>query len=112
MDRNDEVYKALEKWTKKLEEPQIAKEFEGFNKAMQFYFSDLNNSAMVLNFRNQSCSLFEGEKLDAEITLTTTSDVIIGITNGKIDPMEAFIAGQLQPKGQIQDLQKLEYLIK
>ncbi|MHA1268535.1 MAG: SCP2 sterol-binding domain-containing protein [Candidatus Helarchaeota archaeon] len=107
---SDKVYEALESWAKKLEDPDIAKEFEGFNKIVQFYFTDIDEK-MYMDFRNNECTIFEGLKVEAELFLETTSDIIFGLKEGTIDVMEAFISGKLSPHGNVEDFQKLRDLL-
>jgi len=110
MNLRDKVYETIEDWTKKLDNPEIAKKFEGFNKIIQIHLTDIDES-MFLDFRNSSCTLFEGIKDEADASLYTTTETIFGIKKGNIDVMEAFISGKLQPKGNIKDLIILENLL-
>jgi putative sterol carrier protein len=42
------------------------------------------------------------------MSLEVESDLFLGISTGEIDPMEAFMDGQLKPKGTMSDLETLE----
>ena len=103
----EDLKKALEKWAKKLEDPEIAEEFEDFNKTMQFVFPDIDYKVQLI-FQNKQARVEDGYNEDAEMSLEVGSDLFLGISTGKIDPMEAFMDGSLKPKGTMSDLERLE----
>lgn len=107
----EEVRDALNKWAQLLEDPEIADEFEGFNKTMQFEFSDLNYK-MKMIFKNKTVRLEEGFDENAEMGLEANSDLFVGIATGEVDPMEAFMEGELKTKGDMNSLQKLEIFME
>jgi len=103
----EEVKEALNKWVKLLDDSDIANEFEGFNKTMQFEFSDLNYKLKMI-FENKSARIEEGFDENAEMGLEVNSDLFVGIATGDVDPMEAFMEGELKTKGDMNSLQKLD----
>jgi len=103
----EDLKKALEKWAKKLEDPEIAEEFEDFNKTMQFVFPDIDYKVQLI-FQNKQARVEDGYNEDAEMSLEVGSDLFLGISTGKIDPMEAFMDGSLKPKGTMSDLERLD----
>lgn len=106
-----DVKKSLEKWAKKLDNPEIAKEFEGYNKTMQFIFPDINYKLQLV-FKDKKAKVIEGVKKDAEMSLEVKSDLFLGISNGTVDPMELFMEGKLKPKGDMASLEKLQIFIE
>ena len=107
----EEVRDALSKWAQLLEDPEIADEFEGFNKTMQFEFSDINYKIKMI-FENKTARLEEGFDENAEMGLEVNSDMFVGIATGDVDPMEAFMEGELKTKGDMNSLQKLEIFME
>jgi len=103
----EEVKEALNKWVKLLDDSDIANEFEGFNKTMQFEFSDLNYKLKMI-FENKTARIEEGFDENAEMGLEVNSDLFMGIATGELDPMEAFMEGELKTKGDMNSLQKLD----
>ncbi len=103
----EEIKNALNKWIKMLDNPEIAEEFEDYNKTMQFIFPD-NDVKFQLVFENKKAKLVEGFNENAEMSLKVSSDLFLGIANGDVDPMEAFMDGKLKPKGDMAALEKLE----
>jgi putative sterol carrier protein len=103
----EELKNALEKWASKLEDPEIAEEFEDFNKTMQFIFPDIDYKCQLI-FEDKKARVEEGFNENAEMSLEVESDLFLGIATGEVDPMEAFMEGTLKPKGTMSDLERLE----
>jgi putative sterol carrier protein len=103
----EELKQALEKWARKLEDPEIAEEFEDFNKTMQFIFPDIDYKVQLI-FKDKNARVEVGFNDNAEMSLEVESDLFLGISTGEIDPMEAFMDGTLKPKGTMSDLERLE----
>lgn len=94
-------------WAKMLENPEIAEEFEGYNKTMQIIFPDINlNLQLVFKEKTAKVVVYFNDK--AEMSLKVNSDLFMGTSTGDIDPMEAFMNGELKPKGDLADLEKWE----
>ena len=103
----EEVKDALNKWVDMLDDPEIADEFEDFNKTMQFVFPDIDYKTKMI-FENKTARLEDGYNEAAEMGLEVTSDLFVGIATGEVDPMEAFMDGELKTKGDMGALQRLE----
>ncbi len=103
----EQLKEALETWAKKLDDPEIAEEFEDFEKTMQFIFPDIDYRVMLI-FQENKAKVEDGFYENAEMSLEVESDLFLGISTGKIDPMEAFMDGTLKPKGTMSDLERLE----
>ena len=108
MASKEQMFKHLKKWTDLLEkDPEVADEFEGFNKTFLFEFPDINYSVVMI-FENKKARLEEHKIENPDMSLTVNSDTFYRILTGEIDPMESFMEGELQPKGSPADLQRLE----
>ena len=106
----EEVRGAILKMVKVLDDPEVAKEFKGYRKTMQFIFPDIDVK-MQLVFDEARTSIVEGFKENTDMSLTVDAETLIGITSGEIDPMDAFMQGKLKPAGDMQALEKLEALM-
>jgi putative sterol carrier protein len=98
---------ALEKWLTKLDKPEVASEFEGYNKTMQFVFPDIDYKIRMV-FKDGKATLVDGIDDKAEMSLEISSEMFMGIADGSVDPMDSFMEGTLKPKGSMQDLEKLQ----
>jgi putative sterol carrier protein len=102
---------ALTKWANLLNNPEIAEHFAGFNKTMQFEFPDINAKIQLI-IKDKKATVKEGFNPNAEMSLSTKSELFLGIADGSVDPMEAFMNGDLQPKGDMTDLEKLQVFME
>ncbi len=107
----EDLLAGLAKWTAKLADPVIKEKFKDFNKTLQFNFPDQPFN-IVMIFKDQACELKEGAVPTPEIIITAKTDVILGITEGKIKPLPAFMTGKIKAKGGMQDLLKVQMLMK
>lgn len=105
----EEIKNALNQWVGKMENPKIAEKFEGFNKTMQLVFPDIQYNLKLI-FKNKILSLEEGFDEEAEMKTEVSSDIWVGVLNRYIDPMEAFMRGDLKAEGDLKAMQKLELL--
>ncbi|NVM54307.1 MAG: SCP2 sterol-binding domain-containing protein [Candidatus Helarchaeota archaeon] len=110
MGTKEEVLKALNHWVAKMEDPYIMERFEDFNKTLQFTIKDIDANFKFI-IENQKAKVEEGKDDAASMQVITTSAIIIGITEGEVDPMEAFMNGELEAKGNLPDLTKFEVLM-
>ena len=111
MDVKEELLIALSKWAAKLDDPEYKKKFKGFNKTLQFDFTDqLFNILMI--FKSETCELKEGSVSNPDIVITTTRKIILGIINGEINPLKAFLSRKLKAKGNRTDMLKIQLLMK
>jgi putative sterol carrier protein len=111
MATQQELLDALKEWTAKLDDPAVKEKFAGFEKTLQFNFTDQPfNIRMV--FAQQACALEDGPTDSPDIVITTSSDTIMGITHKKIKPIAAFMTGKLKAKGNMMDMLKIQLLMK
>ncbi|MFX1498105.1 MAG: SCP2 sterol-binding domain-containing protein [Promethearchaeota archaeon] len=107
MATKEEIKNALNKWINMMDDPQVAEEFEGYNKTLQFTFPDINHKVKMI-FKDKSASLEDGFDEKAEMGLEANSDLFLGIATGEVDPMEAFMEGEIIIRGDMNAIQRLE----
>lgn len=107
---NEELVEGIQKMVSKLDDPDMAERFEGFEKKLQFNFTDTDNYYLI--FKDSKCEIKEGDIEDADITITTESQVIIDIMDRELSPTKAFMGGKLKAKGPMTDMLKLQMLMK
>jgi putative sterol carrier protein len=78
---------------------------------MQLIFPDVDVNLKLI-IKDQSATVEEGLDENADMSLEITSEMFLGIINGTVDPMEAFMNGELKPKGDMGDLEKLQVLME
>lgn len=107
--KREEIMQALQRWVELLEnDAAVASQFEGFKKTFLIVVEDLDLSVQMIFDGTNKARLVEGSVDNPEMSLTVESDLLLGICNGEIDPMETFMMGELKLSGNMADLQKLE----
>jgi len=101
-----QIKSALARWVKLLEDPEIAEEFDDYNKTLQFEFPDMGLKLQLV-IENCKGKILDGENKKAEMGLTINSDLFMGIATGAEDPMELFMNGEFKIKGNMSDLERL-----
>lgn len=107
---DEELVEGIKKMVSKLEDPAYQERFKGFERTLQFNFTDTNNYA--LKFSESKCEIVDGEVDNPDMIITTTSDVIIDIMDGELSPTKAFMGGKIKAKGPMKDMLKLQMLMK
>ncbi len=110
MATTSDIIQALEKWIERLKDPEVAQEFDGYYKTMQFVFPDID-ARIQLVFEGPKAFIVEGYKENADMGLTVSSDMFMSILTGEADPMDLFMEGKLKPVGAMPDLEKLQVLV-
>ncbi len=111
MEVKEKLLAALDKWAKKVDTPDYKDKFEGFDKSLQFTFTDQSFKLLMI-FKDGKCTLKEGAVSNPDIEIITQSDVILGITNGEINAMKAFLTRKLKAKGDRTAMLKVQLLMK
>jgi putative sterol carrier protein len=107
---NEELMEGLKKMTSKLSDPAYKERFKGYKKTLQFDFTDSDNYYLI--FDEDKCEIKEGDIENADMIITTTSDVIIDIMDQELSPTKAFMGGKIKAKGDMKDMLKLQMLMK
>ncbi|MHA1340559.1 MAG: SCP2 sterol-binding domain-containing protein [Promethearchaeota archaeon] len=100
----------LSKWIDKFEDPEFDNQFEGYNKVFQFVFTDIDYKLQMV-FKNKTARLVKGFKEDADMSLEIISELFHKMVLGEVDPMGAFMEGQIILRGFMNDLEKLEIFL-
>jgi putative sterol carrier protein len=100
----------LERVRARFAEPTLQETFKHFNKTLLFELSD-TRQFFLLTIVNGQATLEEKylEKPDARVTSTT--DVLAGIMDKKINPMTAYMTRKVKVQGTQADLMQLQKLL-
>jgi putative sterol carrier protein len=108
----DEITASLEKMVGKVDDPKNQKRYANFNKTLQFHFTDDDKAACHIVFESGTAKITDGIDEAAELVITTTTEVIMAIMDGSLSPTRAFMGGKIKAKGPMNDLIKLQALMK
>jgi len=92
-----EVFKQASK-----EDEDLKEEVEESNLCMQFKITDSDN-AFWISARDGEINYGEGEGPDVTVTMSATQETMTGILSQEIDATSAYMGGDLQIDGSLQD---------
>lgn len=111
MATKDEIINMLENLRVKFDTSKIKSKFTGFNRTLQFHFTDLKTSFHTCIHDETMDTFTEGELEKPNLLVTTDSGTLMGIMNGTLSPLDAYSVGSLKAKGSMTDLLKLQILM-
>ena len=107
----EEVLKVLESVRTKFENPTNKTKFKGFDRTLQFHFTDLDMSFHTRIHEEIMDPFTEGTLEKPHLLVTTDSGTLLGIMQGSLSPLDAYSVGKLKAKGSMTDLLKLQILM-
>lgn len=101
----------LEQLRARFAQPEMQATFRGFTKTMQFTFPDLQRIFTLSIAEDGSATLAERTLSLPDITVTTNSDILAGIMDRTVNPIQVYITRKLKVAGSMEDLLKLQKLL-
>lgn len=87
----------------------LEKEAANWNKAFQFKLSD--SEPFYVKIEGGKATINAGEDSGATATISGTDAVLTDLFSGKLDPIKAFMSGQIKVSGDVFSVQKLTSFI-
>ncbi|MFX1474988.1 MAG: SCP2 sterol-binding domain-containing protein [Promethearchaeota archaeon] len=111
MPTKDEAKALLDGICSKFDDPGMKAQFAGYDRTLEFKFTDLDTSFHT-RIHDQSMDFWvEGALEKPNMLVTTDSGTIKGILEGSLSPLDAYSMGKLKVKGSMTDLLKLQVLM-
>ena len=101
----------LDKMIARFADPGVQASLKGFTKSLQFKFTDSNEDWAIKCVDGKEASLTKETLTTPDITVTTTSEILSGIMDKKLNAMTAYMQKKIQVKGAMEDLMKLQKLM-
>jgi putative sterol carrier protein len=101
----------LEKIQKRFDDPAFQNMFKGYTKTFQIVFSDVSEAYTLKIEDGQKATLEKGKAEKPNLTVTTSTDTLIGIMEKRINPMTAYSMRKVTSIGSMDDLLKLQKLL-
>ncbi|QBD77410.1 SCP2 sterol-binding domain-containing protein [Ktedonosporobacter rubrisoli] len=106
----EDIVPYLEQICARFEHSETRSLFRGFTKTVQFSFSDLQRDFTLSIAEDGSAALIERTVSQPDVKIIISSDILAGILNSTVNPIQAYITRKLAVAGQIEDLLKLQKL--
>jgi putative sterol carrier protein len=110
MSLKEEILQEMNNFRAKMMEEKFAKSFKGWNKTMQYHFTDTDDHFYIKVNDGKPDEPVEGQVEKPEITYTMSSETFFSVMRGEISGMKAYTSGKLKVKASMGDLMKLQKL--
>lgn len=92
---------------------EMAGRFDGtaagdWTAVFQFLVSGERGGDFVIRIADGACTVEEGTTADATSTVSASDETWLGIVDGSVNPMTAFMGGKIKIKGNMGDVLKLQ----
>ena len=101
----------LQKMVDRFANPSVQAALKGFNKTLQFKFTDTKEEWLIRSLDGTSATLTQESIEKPDIIVTIASDILAGIMDKKINGTTAYMQRKIQVKGAMEDLMKLQKLM-
>ncbi len=106
-----EIQPYLEKMVERFADPKVQAALKGFTKTLLFKFTDNQEDWVIKAVDGCSATLTKETPAAADVTIITTTDVLAGIMDKKINGMTAYMQRKIQTKGPMEDMMKLQKIM-
>jgi len=101
----------LQRIIERFANPAIQTGLKGFTRALLFKFTDTKEDWVIRTVDGKEATLSKETLATPDLTITTTTDVLAGVMDHKINAMNAYMQRKIQTKGSMDDLIKMQKLM-
>ncbi len=101
----------LQTLVSRFDVPAIRESFQGFAKTLQFNFTDTEQHFVIVVANDGSATLEERTAEKPDIDISTTTDVMAGIMDKKVNGITAYMTRKIKVNGNMEDLNRLQKLM-
>ncbi|MCL4560047.1 MAG: SCP2 sterol-binding domain-containing protein [Chloroflexi bacterium] len=101
----------LQRMVDRFADPGVQKSLAGFSKTLQFRFTDTKEDWLIKTFDGKQATMQQETIEKPDVLITTSTDVLAGVMDKKINGMTAYMQRKIQTKGAMEDLMKLQKLM-
>jgi putative sterol carrier protein len=101
----------MQRIIERFNNPSIQAGLKGFTRALLFKFTDTNEEYVVRAVDGKQATLTKETIEHPDVTITTTTDILAGVMDHKINAMSAYMQRKIQTKGPMDDLMKMQKLM-
>ena len=101
----------LDRIRARFDQPDIQASFQGFARTLQFSFTDLQRNFVLSVAENGTATVTEQTIPQPDVKVTCTSDMLAGIMDRTVNPIQAYITRKLKVTGKMDDLLRLQKLL-
>jgi putative sterol carrier protein len=106
-----DVQPYLQKIVDQFDNPKVQSSMKGFTRVMLFRFTDTREDWLIRTVDGKEASLVKDSHTNPDLIVTTTTEVLTGVMDRRINGMAAYMQRKIQVKGSMEELMKLQKLL-
>jgi putative sterol carrier protein len=106
-----DVQPYLQRIVDRFANPSLQTSMAGFTKNLLFKFTDTSEDWLIKTVDGKEASFSKETTDQPDVTIITSTDVLAGVMDKKINGMTAFMQRKIQTKGAMEDLMKMQKLL-
>jgi putative sterol carrier protein len=106
-----EIKPYLQKMVDRFADPKVQAGLKGFTKSLQFKFTDTNEMWLIRCVDGKEATLTQEALEKPDILVTSTTDIMAGIMDKKVNGATAYMQRKIQTKGAMEDMMKLQKIM-
>ncbi len=106
-----DVQPYLQRIVERFANPSVQSSLKGFTRTLLFKFTDTNEEWVIHTVDGKDATITKETVANPDVTITTTTDVLAGVMDHKINAMTAYMQRKIQTKGPMEDLMKMQKLM-
>ena len=110
MATDEEILTEMQKVIEKMTDEKLARHYRGWNKVMQYYFTDTNDMYYIELINGVPQQPVKGEKPDAKIKYYMSTPDYLALMRGEIAGLKLYNQKRLKIKASMPDILKLQKL--
>lgn len=106
-----DVQPYMQRIVDRFSNPAVQTSLKGFTKALLFRFTDTNEDWLIRAVDGKEATLTKETLANPDVTVTTTTEVLAGVMDRKVNAMTAYMQRKIQTKGAMEDLVRMQKLL-
>jgi putative sterol carrier protein len=108
----DELMKILDDQRKKYSHKDVVRHFKGWNKSLQYYFTDLDEYYVIELVDGNPKPIIKEKLENPDIMYSMSTETFLALNKGEISGLKAYQQGKLKIKATMPEIMKLQKLDK
>ncbi len=106
-----DVQPYLQRIVERFNQPGVQSSLKGFTRVLLFRFTDTHEDWLIRAVDGKAATLVKETVANPDVTIITTTDVLAGVMDRKINPLAAYMQRKIQTRGSMDDLVRMQKLI-
>ena len=106
-----DVQPYLQQIVDQFSSPMVQSSLKGFTRVLLFRFTDSHEEWLIKTVDGKMATLVKDTMANPDIMVTTTTEVLTGVMDHKMNGLLAYMQRKIQVQGAMEDLMKIQKLL-